>query len=68
MKYFTYYGRDIETFLSKTKIAHGRRIFTLNDDVKSIITKEDLENGLKLFIKHSYREDKSIEIINHLYN
>jgi SpoVK/Ycf46/Vps4 family AAA+-type ATPase len=68
IKYFTYYGRDIETFLSKTKIAHARRVFTLPDNYKTIITKTDLDNGLKLFIKHSYKEDNSIQFINHLYN
>ena len=68
IKYFMYYGRDIETFLSKTKIAHGRRVFTLNDDIKTIITNEDLENGLKLFIKHSFKKDDDTNYIGHLYN
>ena len=67
-KYFIYYGRDIETFLSKTKIAHSRRVFTESNNIKTIITNEDLENGLKLFIKHSYKEDDSINFIKHLYN
>ena len=68
MKYFMYYGRDIETFLSKTKIAHGRRVFTLDENKKTIITNEDLENGLKLFIKHSYKSDTNTNYIGHLYN
>ena len=68
IKYFMYYGRDIETFLSKTKIAHGRRVFTLNDDIKTIITNDDLENGLKLFIKHSFKKDDDTNYIGHLYN
>lgn len=68
IKYFTYFGRDIETFLSKTKIAHGRRVFMLDDNIKTIISKEDLDNGLKLFIKHTYKEDNSMQFVNHLYN
>ena len=68
IKYFMYYGRDIETFLSKTKIAHGRRVFTLDDNIKTIITNEDLEDGLKLFIKHSYKKDDDTNYIGHLYN
>lgn len=68
IKYFSFFGRDIETFLSKTKIAHGRRVFMLDDNIKTIISKEDLENGLKLFIKHTYKEDNSMQFINHLYN
>ena len=67
-KYFSYFGRDIETFLSKTKIAHSRRVFTLPDNEKTIITKEDLQSGLELFIKHSNREDNSKQFISHLYN
>ena len=68
IKYFSYFGRDIETFLSKTKIAHGRRVFMLDDNIKTIISKEDLDNGLKLFIKHTYKEDNSMQFVNHLYN
>ena len=68
MKYFANYGRDIETFLSKIKIVHGRRVFVLSENIKTIITYEDLNNGLKLFIKHTNKEDTSINLINHLYN
>ena len=58
----------LKHFYLKTKIAHARRVFTLPDNYKTIITKTDLDNGLKLFIKHSYKEDNSIQFINHLYN
>ena len=27
MDYFKYYGRDMETLLAKTKIAHSKRVF-----------------------------------------
>ena len=30
LEYFKYYGRDIETLLAKTKVAHGRRVFCLD--------------------------------------
>ena len=52
IKYFKHYGRDVELFLSKTKIAHARRVFSLSDDQKTILSKDDLDEGLKLFIKH----------------
>ena len=39
MSYFKYFGRDMETLFSKTKIAHSRRVFCLNDNEKKILTK-----------------------------
>jgi len=68
LKYFKHYGRDIELFLSKTKIVHARRVFSLSDEHKTILSKQDLENGLKLFIKHSISSDNSLDLIKHLYN
>ena len=41
MDYFKFYGRDIETLLAKTKIAHGRRVFCLKSEEKTIITLKD---------------------------
>jgi SpoVK/Ycf46/Vps4 family AAA+-type ATPase len=50
--YFKFFGRDIETLLAKTKIAHSRRVFCLDKSEKKRITMVDLENGLKLFTKN----------------
>ena len=36
MDYFKFFGRDIETLLAKIKIAHGRRVFCLEDKKKNI--------------------------------
>ena len=49
MKFF---GRDIETILAKTKIAHSRRIFCGSEDEKRKILLKDLENGFKMFLKN----------------
>ena len=51
MAYFKCYGRDMETLLSRAKIAHGRRIFcsTAPDD-KRRLTHADLEKGMAMFI------------------
>jgi len=68
IKYFKHYGRDVELFLSKTKIAHARRVFSLPEEEKTIINKDDLDNGLKLFIKHSMQNDNQLDIVCHLYN
>jgi len=50
--YFKFYGRDIETLLSKVKIAHSRRIFCKSNDEKAKITFKDLEKGLQLYLKN----------------
>ena len=51
-EYFKYYGRDIETILSKTKIAHSRRVFCKPADEKKKITLHDLEEGFKSYLKN----------------
>ena len=53
MDYFKFFGRDIETLLSKTKIAHSRRVFCKSLEEKKKITLEDLENGLKTYLNNS---------------
>jgi SpoVK/Ycf46/Vps4 family AAA+-type ATPase len=42
MNHFTSYGRDIDTFIAKIKIAHSRRTFCKTDDG---ITMADVEKG-----------------------
>jgi hypothetical protein len=58
MDYFTTYGRDMETLVTKTKIAHSRRVFCLPVCDKKIITLDDLENGFKLFIENPEVKDR----------
>jgi SpoVK/Ycf46/Vps4 family AAA+-type ATPase len=53
MDYFKCFGRDIETLLAKTKIAHSRRMFGKPEEEKRKITLVDLENGLKTYIDNS---------------
>lgn len=50
--YFTFYGRDMETLLAKTKISHSRRVFCLPEGEKKNISFDDLENGFKKFISN----------------
>ena len=68
MEYFSYYGRDMETLLSKVKIAHSRRVFCLPDDEKKIITLEDLNNGYDMFMNNDEVKNRNnTSIINHMY-
>uniref|UniRef100_A0A6C0I511 AAA+ ATPase domain-containing protein n=1 Tax=viral metagenome TaxID=1070528 RepID=A0A6C0I511_9ZZZZ len=51
MAYFKCYGRDMETLLSRAKIAHGRRIFcSTAPDEKRRLTHADLERGMTIFV------------------
>ena len=50
--YFKFYGRDIETVLAKTKIAHSKRIFCRPDSEKKKITLKDLDKGFEIYLKN----------------
>jgi SpoVK/Ycf46/Vps4 family AAA+-type ATPase len=50
--WFKFYGRDIETVLAKTKIAHSRRVFCKPNDEKKKITLNDLEKGFEVFLNN----------------
>jgi hypothetical protein len=67
---FKYYGRDIETLFAKTKIAHSRRVFCLDESEKKKITDVDIEKGLQLYLKNvSKKEDEDMKrIISYMYS
>jgi SpoVK/Ycf46/Vps4 family AAA+-type ATPase len=68
--YFKFYGRDIETILAKTKIAHSRRVFCKPENEKRKIILKDLENGFTLYLKNEdVKNHKSdLETKKYLYN
>ena len=49
---FKFYGRDIETLLSKTKIAHSRRVFCKPETEKKKLTVQDLDKGFEIYLKN----------------
>lgn len=55
---FTFYGRDIETFLAKTKIAHSKRVFCKCDSEKRTLTLEDMEKGLQTYLLNNETKNK----------
>lgn len=57
-KHFPYFGRDMELLFTYTKIAHGRRIFGKPPELRKHLTQEDLDNGLKIYMKNSNTKDK----------
>jgi SpoVK/Ycf46/Vps4 family AAA+-type ATPase len=65
---FPYFGRDMEILLLKTTIAHGRRVFCLDENEKTIINKTDIERGLELFKKYNYEKEKPSTAVYSMYN
>ena len=51
--YFKFYGRDMETLFSKTKIAHSKRVFCKPKCEKTKLNKNDVEKGFKMFIDNN---------------
>lgn len=74
LKYFKFYGRDMETLFTKTKIAHSRRVFCKPPEEKTKINKADLDQGLKMFlnndeVKHRKNEKEMCKDIKYsMYN
>ena len=57
--YFKNAGGDIETFISKIKLVHSKRVFTMDKSFKFIITDEDIKEGLNLIKKYKLvKEEK----------
>lgn len=52
-KYFKNAGGDIETFLSKCKMMHAKRVFNKGIEHKFILTKKDLDDGIQHMIEHN---------------
>lgn len=57
-EYFKNAGGDIENLLSKCKIAHSHRVFTLSADAKFRITKEDILEGLRMMKENALNDGK----------
>jgi len=51
-------GGDIETFITKCKMMHSRRVFSLGKEHKFILTKEDLQSTLEYLKKNSKNKDE----------
>ena len=69
--HFKFYGRDIETLFAKTKIAHSRRVFCLDQSVKKFLILKDLDKGLETYLKNedskNKERDRNKSIINSMY-
>ena len=52
MDYFKFFGRDMETLLAKTKIAHSKRVFCKPENEKRKIILADLNKGFEIYLKN----------------
>jgi len=67
--HFKSFGRDIETLLAKTKIAHGRRIFGKIDTIKKEINISDLDKGFEMYLQNEDSSKTESEYFKkHLHN
>jgi SpoVK/Ycf46/Vps4 family AAA+-type ATPase len=68
--YLKFFGRDVETILAKTKIAHSKRVFCKPESEKKKITINDLEKGFELYLKNDdIKNRKDTEFMKkQLYN
>ena len=57
---FKYAGGDLEILLSKSKMVHTKRVFSLDKDKMFILTKTDVEQGLKLMNENKLKQEENI--------
>lgn len=64
---FPFYGRDAETLLTRTKIAHGRRVFCRPASEKKVLTVADLDKGFDLYLNNDELQKKREEDAKNSY-
>ena len=57
-KFFNNSGGDIEMLLSKCKMAHAQRVFSLDTKHKFILTGKDILKGMEIMTENKIEEDK----------
>ena len=65
--FFKNFGGDIETFISKIKMAHSKRIFCMDKVNKFIINKKDILTGLIMLKKFRMQDDESKKMKYDMY-
>ena len=61
IKYFKYYGRDVEMLISKIKIAHSRRVFCNPETEKKKLLLQDLDAGFEIYINNEQVKNREKE-------
>lgn len=55
--YFQNAGGDIETFLSKCKMMHSRRVFSMPIEYKFVLIKDDIVKAMEFMKKNNTKQD-----------
>jgi hypothetical protein len=63
---FKHFGRDMEILLTYVKIAHGRRIYMKNKELRKNINFDDIKNGYDVFMKNKKTKKEPI-FMNSIY-
>ena len=63
---FKHYGGDMENLFHKAKLSHSMRAIKLQPEEKKIITMDDLEGGMKLFLEEE-EEKKEVSSFSSMY-
>lgn len=63
---FSNYGRDVEIFLSKIKMYHAKRVFSLENEHMFVLMKKDFEGGIEMMKKLREEKDENETNISHL--
>ena len=58
---FSNFGGDTDIFFTKCKMSHIGRVFGEVNSIRNTLTKEDIESGLELFIKHKKKNNNPIK-------
>lgn len=58
---FKHFGGDVETFISKCKMVHSMRVFTLSYEHKFVLTETDMINALEFIKKNRLNKDETDE-------
>lgn len=64
---FPHYGRSMEVLFSYVKIAHARRIYGQSKDHRKKLTMDDMNHGIKTFLRHKKPEDKTAKMFQTMY-
>ena len=68
---FKFFGRDMETLLSKVKISHAHRVFGKKSYMKRNITQQDLSDGLARFKSNKDGKSKDdkipLDVLSRMY-
>lgn len=57
-KLFKYAGGDVEVFISKMKMVHAKRVFSLDKEHMFVFTTKDMTNAIELIKKNSLNKEE----------